>query len=123
MPPGHTSSAWPSWMRPRLRLFTAKTDPTRNDSRRSRSARRRSTSMSKTLGPIGVGRKKPRVSPLERARFFDDEVRDLVDHGVHELARAADESALVGAQLELALALGAGEQIGELGVERHERGL
>ena len=64
------------------------------------------------LAKRGLGR-------VERLCVVDDEIRNLVDDGIGQTTRSANQSAFVGSQLQMALALRARQDVEELGIERH----
>ena len=61
---------------------------------------------------------RPFARSLEGLGLFDDEVRDVVDDGIGQLAGPALEGRLVVAQLERPLALRARQDVDELAVQR-----
>jgi hypothetical protein len=56
---------------------------------------------------------------FERLRVFGDEVGDVVDHRIRQAAGMTHERAAVGFELQAALALGAGDDLQQLRIERH----
>src|ERR671935_737110 len=77
-------------------------------------------------GPPGRGaavgrRASPRASRLERLRLVHEHDGDVVLDAIHQPARLADDLLLLLAELELALALRAGEDLLELRRHRHGR--
>src|SRR5437762_4233547 len=69
----------------------------------------------------GGRRASPRASRLQRLRLVHEHDGDVVLDAVHQLARLADDLLLLLAELQLALALGAGEDLLELRRHRHGR--
>src|SRR5207237_1932609 len=73
------------------------------------------------LAPAGARRASPRASRLQRLRLVHQHDGDVVLDAVHQLARLADDLLLLFAELELALALRAGEDFFQLGSDGHPR--
>src|SRR5438128_118131 len=71
-------------------------------------------------GAAGGRRASPRASRLQRLRLVHEHDGDVVLAAVHQLARLADDLLPLLAELQLALALGAGEDLLEL--RRHWHG-
>src|SRR2546423_7516886 len=74
------------------------------------------------LAPAGARRASPRASRLQRLRLVHQHDGDVVLDPVHQPARLANDLLLLFAELELALALRAGEDLLELLRDGH-RGL
>src|SRR5438477_5624978 len=69
----------------------------------------------------GGRRASPRASRLQRLRLVHEHDGDVVLDAVHQLARLADDLLPLLAELQLALALRAGEDLLELRRDRHRR--
>src|SRR5205823_12747115 len=67
----------------------------------------------------GGRRASPRASRLQRLRLVHQHDGDVVLDAVHQLAGLADDLLTLLAELQLALALRAGEDLLELGRDRH----
>ena len=130
MPPGPMSSAWHSSTCAVRTTSSPRTSAgVRWPWRRSRGVFRRSMLMPDGTAPSRPTQKNDRSTRgrpdgrqsyvAERLGFLDEEVRDVVGDQVRQLAARALEGALVGAQLERPLALGAGQDVDELPVQRH----
>src|SRR6185312_1771340 len=71
-----------------------------------------------SVGPSAKNRR-VRGSASQRLGFLDDEVRDVVDDQVGQLARRAFEGRFVSAKGQHALALRAGQDVDQLAVQGH----
>src|SRR5580765_908138 len=119
IPDGVKSSAWQSWTcGPRV-FLTANTAGTRSVPLRSALARRRSLLMVPILGRPPRSAKKLHRALLERLGLFDDEVRNLVDDQIRQLAVPALEGGMIIAQPDRSLALRASQDVDELLIQRH----